>query len=223
MDKNINDAGSADNTEKPCHPRFARLKSTLRRWEFWVGILSIILTLFLAVSVVAFWEQFQARPNLGYTGLFFVCLMGGATVIIPVPSIAVQFAMGAVLNPLVVGIISGIGSAVGGTLIFLFGRGGRRLFSNVDFSYLDSDKAVVRWTGRIMHWARNRGSMAVFLMSAIFNPVFFPMAMAIGTSKYKLWKFFVMCSAGNIVKSLFVAYLGYFGLGSILKAIGIDI
>ena len=93
MDKNINDAGSADNTEKPCHPRFARLKRTLRRWEFWVGILSIILTLFLAVSVVAFWEQFQARPNLGYTGLFFVCLMGGATVIIPVPSIAVQFAM----------------------------------------------------------------------------------------------------------------------------------
>lgn len=228
MEKNLNDAPvnntqPDDKTEEPCKPRFARLKRTLRRWEFWVGLVTIILTLFLAFAVVAYWEQFQARPNLGYTGLFFVCILGGATVIIPVPSIAVQFAMGAILNPLIVGIVSGIGSGVGGTLIFLFGRGGRKLFANVDFSYLDSDKAVVRWTGRIMHWARNRGSMAVFLMSAIFNPVFFPMAMAIGTSKYKLWKFFVACCAGNILKSLFVAYMGFFGLGAILRAIGLDV
>jgi membrane protein DedA with SNARE-associated domain len=131
--------------------------------------------------------------------------------------------MGAVLNPLIVGILSGIGSGVGGTLIFLFGRGGRKLFSNVNFSYLDSDRVVVRWTGRIMHWARNRGSMAVFLMSAIFNPVFFPMAMAIGTSRYKLWKFFFMCCAGNIVKSLFVAYMGYYGLGWVLRMIGLNV
>jgi uncharacterized membrane protein YdjX (TVP38/TMEM64 family) len=112
---------------------------------------------------------------------------------------------------------------VGGTLIFLFGRGGRKLFSNVDFSYLDSDRVLVRWTGRIMNWTRDRGSMAVFLMSAIFNPVFFPMAMAMGTSRFKLWKFFIMCCTGNIIKSLFIAYLGYYGLGSILKAIGINI
>jgi uncharacterized membrane protein YdjX (TVP38/TMEM64 family) len=226
LDNDLNDSGTCENSaagKKPCKPRFARFKRTLKRWEFWVGLLSIVLTLFLAYAVVAYWEQFQSRPDLGYAGLFFVCVLGGATVIIPVPSIAVQFAMGAILNPLIVGIVSGIGSGVGGTLIFLFGRGGRKLFSNVDFSYLDSDKVVVRWTGRIMHWARNRGSMAVFLMSAIFNPVFFPMAMAIGTSKYKLWKFLLMCSAGNIVKSLFVAYMGYYGLGSILRAIGLEV
>jgi membrane protein YqaA with SNARE-associated domain len=219
-----NIAGSNSNTdEKPCRPKFARLKRVIRRWEFWVGIASIILTLCLAFSVVFYWEQFQAQSSLSYVGLFLVCVTGGATVIIPVPSLAVQFAMGAVLSPVIVGVISGLGSGVGGTLVFLFGRGGHKLFSNVDFSYLDSDKAVVRWTGRIMNWARNRGSMAVFLMSAIFNPVFFPMAIAMGTSRFKIWKFLIMCCAGNIVKSLFVAYMGYYGLGSILKAIGISI
>jgi uncharacterized membrane protein YdjX (TVP38/TMEM64 family) len=214
---------NGNTSEKPCKPKPTGLKRTLRRWEFWVGILAIILTLALACSVVVYWEQFQSQPHLSYLGLFFVCVIGGATVIIPVPSIAVQFTMGAVLNPLIVGILSGIGSGVGGTLIFLFGRGGRKLFSNVNFSYLDSDRVVVRWTGRIMHWARNRGSMAVFLMSAIFNPVFFPMAMAIGTSRYKLWKFFFMCCAGNIVKSLFVAYMGYYGLGWVLRMIGLNV
>jgi membrane protein YqaA with SNARE-associated domain len=226
LNNNLTDTApdnSSNTGEKPCKPKLAKLKRTLRRWEFWVGLVAIVLTLFLAFAVVFYWEQFQSQPKLSYAGLFLVCVAGGATVIIPVPSIAVQFAMGAILNPVIVGIVSGIGSGIGGTLIFLFGRGGRKLFSNVDFSYLDSDKTVVRWTGRIMHWARNRGSMAVFLMSAIFNPVFFPMAMAIGTSRYKLWKFFVMCCAGNIVKSLFVAYMGYYGLGSVLKAIGIDV
>jgi membrane protein DedA with SNARE-associated domain len=65
--------------------------------------------------------------------------------------------------------------------------------------------------------------LAVFLMSVMLNPIFFPLALAIGASRYQLWKFFTMCWAGNTVKSITIAYLGYFGLGSILRAIGIDI
>jgi membrane protein DedA with SNARE-associated domain len=226
LENNPTETATAADThtdDAPCNSRFARLKRTIRRWEFWVGILTVALTFGLAFAVVFYWQDFQAQASFSYLGLFLVCVVGGATVIIPVPSLAVQFTMGAVLNPAIVGAVAGLGSGVGGTLVFLFGRGGRKLFSNVDFSYLDSDKAIVRWTGRIMNWARNRGSTAVFLMSAIFNPVFFPMAMAMGTSRFKMWRFFVMCWAGNTVKSLLVAYLGYYGLGSILKAIGISI
>ena len=225
MDNKLPDsiADNNNNDEKPLTPKFAGLKRTLKRWEFWVGILSVALTLWFAFAVIIYWENFQAQARLSYLSLFFVCVAGGATVVVPVPSLAVQFAMGAILNPVIVGAVAGLGSGIGGTLIFIFGRGGHKLFSNVDFSYLDSDKAVVRWTGRIMHWARNRGSTAVFLMSAIFNPVFFPMALAMGTSRYKTWKFFIMCCAGNIIKSLFIAYMGFYGLGSVLKAIGIDV
>jgi uncharacterized membrane protein YdjX (TVP38/TMEM64 family) len=60
-------------------------------------------------------------------------------------------------------------------------------------------------------------------MSALLNPFFFPMAFAIGASRFKLWKFFIMCWAGNTVKSMMIAYLGYYGLGAILRAIGIDV
>ncbi len=209
--------------ETDTYSRIDKLKNTLRRWEFWAGILIVTLTFCLAIMVVLYWENFQEFAGFSYMGLFFISIIGGATVIIPVPSLVVQFTMGAVLNPALVGAVAGLGTGIGGTLIFLFGRSGRRIFSNTSFSGSGSNRTIVRWTARIMTWARHRGSLAVFFMSAVLNPIFFPMAVAIGTSRFKLWKFFLMCWAGNTVKSLAIAYLGYFGLGSILRAIGVDI
>jgi membrane protein DedA with SNARE-associated domain len=200
-----------------------RLKNTLKRWEFWAGLSVVSLTFVLAIMVVLYWKNFQEFAGVSYMGMFFISIIGGATVIIPVPSLVVQFTMGAVLNPALVGAVAGLGTGIGGTLVFLFGRSGHRLFANTGFSGSTSNRLVVRWTARIMTWARHRGSLAVFFMSAVLNPIFFPMAVAIGTSRFKLWKFFVMCWAGNTVKSMIIAYLGYFGLGSILRAIGINI
>jgi membrane protein DedA with SNARE-associated domain len=200
-----------------------RLKNTLKRWEFWAGLSIVSLTFVLAIMVILYWENFQEFAGVSYMGLFFISIVGGATVIIPVPSLVVQFTMGAVLHPALVGAVAGLGTGIGGTLVFLFGRGGHRIFGNTGFSGASSNRFIVRWTARVMTWARHRGSLAVFFMSAVLNPVFFPMAVAIGTSRFKLWKFFVMCWAGNTVKSMIIAYLGYFGLGSILRAIGINI
>ena len=201
----------------------SKLKNTLKRWEFWVGIFTIALTFGLAVVVVFYWKIFQEQASYSYLGLFFISTIGGATVIIPVPSLVVQFSMGAVLHPAIVGAIAGLGSGIGGTLVYLFGRGGRRMFSGFDFASPISDRAIVRWTARIMGWAKHRGSLVVFLMSAVLNPIFFPMAFAMGASRFKLWKFFTMCWAGNTVKSMIIAYLGYFGLGALLRWLGIDI
>jgi hypothetical protein len=57
-------------------------------------------------------------------------------------------------------------------------------------------------------------------MSAMLNPAFAPMAITMGALRFRLAKFFFWCSAGNIVKSLFIAYCGYFGLGTLLRWIG---
>lgn len=205
------------------YSKLDKLKNTLQRWEFWVGILAVGLTISLAVLVVVYWQSFQDMAGYSYLGLFFISIIGGATVIIPVPSLALQFTMGAVLHPAIIGAVAGLGTGIGGTLIYLFGRSGRRLFSNTEFFSQSSDNFIVRWTTRIIGWAQNRGSLAVFLMSAALNPVFFPMALAIGASRFKMWRFFTMCWAGNTVKGMIIAYLGYFGLGSLLRLLGIDV
>jgi len=200
-----------------------KLKNTLKRWEFWVGILSIALTFGLAIAVVFYWQAFQEQASYSYLGLFFISTIGGATVIIPVPSLVVQFSMGAVLNPAIVGAVAGLGSGIGGTLVYLFGRGGRSMFSGFNLASPMSDRAILRWTARVMRWAQHRGSLVVFLMSAMLNPIFFPMAFAMGASRFRLWKFFIMCWAGNTVKSMIIAYLGYFGLAALLRWLGADI
>ncbi len=214
----------ADTNARPdTGTKLDKVKRILKRWDFWLGILTISLTLGLAIAVVFYWQSFQEQASFSYLGLFLVSTVGGATVFIPVPSLAVQFTMGAVLNPAVVGATAGFGSAIGGTLIYLFGRSGRRIFHKDSFSSPKSNNIIVRWTSRIMGWAQHRGSLVIFLMSAVLNPFFFPMAFAIGASRYRMWKFFIMCWAGNTVKSMMIAYLGYFGLGALLRWIGIDI
>ena len=211
------------NTDTNTISSTSKLKNTLKRWEFWVGILSITLTFGLAIVVILYWEVTQELASYSYLGLFFVSVIGGATVIIPVPSLVVQFTMGAVLNPAIVGAVAGLGSGIGGTLVYLFGRGGRRIFSNIGLSSPRSDRFIIRWTARIMEWAKHRGSLVVFLMSAVLNPVFFPMAFAMGASRFRLWKFFIMCWAGNTVKSMIIAYFGYYGLAALLRWLGADV
>lgn len=201
----------------------SKIKYLFKRWDFWLGILAISATFALAIVVVYYYQSFKDQPSYSYLGLFVVSAVGGATVIVPVPSLIVQFTMGAVLNPALVGAIAGFGSALGGTAIYLFGRGGRRVFHQGEITLPGSNHPVMRWIGKLSSLAKKKGSLAIFLMSAIFNPFFFPMAFAIGASRFKMWKFFTMCWAGNTVKSLLVAYLGYFGLGSILRAIGINV
>ncbi len=205
------------------YSKLDKLKNTLQRWEFWVGILSVGLTISLAVLVVAYWQSFQNMAGYSYLGMFFISIIGGATVIIPVPSLALQFTMGAVLHPAIIGAVAGLGTGIGGTLIYLFGRSGRRLFFNTDFSIQKYDNFIFRWLSRLTGWTRRRGSLTVFLMSAALNPVFFPMALAIGASRLQMWRFFTMCWAGNTIKSMIIAYLGYFGLGSLLRLLGIDV
>jgi membrane protein DedA with SNARE-associated domain len=125
-----------------------------------------------------------------------------------------------------VGLVSGFAAGIGGTLVYLFGRGGRRLFPKLGSLFPemgDGSGFVSRWTSRIVGWAQRRGSIVVFVMSAVFNPLFAPMAIAMGTLRFRLFKFFLMCWAGNTVKSMFVAYCGYFGLGSLLRWLGISV
>ena len=49
------------------------------------------------------------------------------------------------------------------------------------------------------------------------------MAITMGMLHFRLWKFFVLCWAGNTVKSLAIAYAGYFGLRSLLHWIGVEV
>ncbi len=160
-------------------------------------------------------------------GAFFFGFIAGCSLPVPLPYLVVTFTLGGMLNPALVGGASGIGAGIGGTVFYLFGHGGRRFLLGIDFSSNFSSNtggirgAIAHWMSRVVGWAERRGSVVVFVMSAMFNPFFVPMAIAMGTTRFRLAKFLFWCVTGNVVKSLFIAYCGYFGLGTLLRWLGL--
>jgi len=170
-----------------------------------LGIIGVVATLFMAVAVVYFWEFVRALEGYGYLGAFLISILGGATIIVPVPMLAVVFALGGVLTPYWVGLAAGLGESIGALIIYITGHGaGTALFSSngkLQGAYL-----------RIMKLMEQRGSLTLFLLAAILNPFFYPAALAAGATRFGIRKYFLICFAGKTIKGFTVAYAGYFYL-----------
>jgi len=189
------------------------MKKVFAKKNFYLSGLALVITLFFCVAVVYYWEYVNQLQGYGYLGIFIISLLAGSIMLIPLPYAAVVFTLGGVLNPVLVGAASGLGASIGAITIYLAGYGGHSLLPNVNNSLYS----------RLMNWVQRRGSVAVFIMSAVFNPLFIPMTITMGMLRFRLWKFSLMCWAGFTVKGLFIAYCGYFGLGAVLRWLGINV
>lgn len=183
------------------------------RWsnrDLLVGGISLLITAVLCVLVVICWQEVREFSRYGYLGAFIISILAGVTVFVPVPSILVVLTLGAVLNPLIVGLAAGAGEAVGSMVIYIIGIGNARAF----YSF---DKVV---TSRFRALIKKRGALSVFTMSAIFNPLFFPFTVMAGIMHFGWWRFLLLCLAGKSVKNVIVAGAGYFGVMAPLEIFG---
>lgn len=189
--------------------------------------------IFLATTAISiylmirYWQQIAELQNYGYLGIFVIAFIAGSSIPTPVSYLLVTFTFGGIptdtgaWHPALVGIAGGVGAGVGGTLVFLLGRGGRRFFPGL--KRYDVDEAASNsLASRFIRWSQNKGAVVVFVMSAMLNPVFAPMALAMGALHFGRMKFLLLCIAGNIVKAMVIAYVGYFGLGTILRTLGVS-
>lgn len=210
------------------------ITNTSSKRKYILGGLFLAGVIAVFVVIVYYWQEISHFQNYGYLGLLIIGLLTGFALPLPVPYMVITFIFGGLLHPALVGASCGLGLGIGGTLLYLTGRGGRKFFpwSNVfAFANNPSNDALpssrisrlltrlLRWARipRIMDIAKRRGSLVVFLMSAAINPFFVPMAIGMGTLRFRLWKFFLMCWAGQTVKSIAIAYCGYLGLGIALR------
>jgi membrane protein YqaA with SNARE-associated domain len=179
-----------------------------------VFIATTVISIYLVIRYYQYIsEQAQAW---GFFGIFVIGFVAGISVPVPISYLLMTFTLGGILNPAIVGVSGGLGAGIGGTLVYLLGRGGRRFFPEIK-AYSVDQEASYKLTVRFVNWAQRRGSIVVFVMSAMFNPVFAPMAIAMGALRFRLAKFLLMCVAGNVLKGLLVSYAGYLGLGTLLR------
>jgi membrane protein DedA with SNARE-associated domain len=161
----------------------------------------------------------------GLFGMLILAFLGGSLLsmlAVPVPYWLLVFTLPSILAPkfqigapILVGLISGLGASMGQLLTFMVGCGSRDLSQKLAY------RVNRNFYDRAMNLAHKHGSLAVFLMSAIINPFHLPMTFAMASLRYPGWKFFIFSLLGNILKSSFIAFCGYFGLISLFRFLGI--
>ena len=183
-----------------------------------LGIFGIIATLLMAMAVIYFWEFVSRMEAYGYLGAFLISILGGATIIIPVPMLAVVFALGGVMKyTWLIGAVAGIGETVGALTIYMTGHGAGTAIINSKYGKIQAAYE------RLMKLMERRGSLTLFLLAAILNPFFYPAALAAGALRFSIRKYFFICWAGKTIKGLTVAYAGYWGLRGILRMLGMPL
>jgi membrane protein YqaA with SNARE-associated domain len=194
-----------------------------------IGLLAATLIISVGGSVllVQHWQYISQLEKQGFLGLFIISIFAGSPIPIPTPSMILTFTMGSILSPLLVGLVSGYGNAVGNALIFWTGRGGHKFFQNFTVS-APSDgrppskmRRFMNRLSRVPEIASRRTLVAVFVLSIYPNPILTPLILGMGATRYRFWKFFLTIWAGKTAQGLILSYLGYYGLRSLLRFFGV--
>jgi uncharacterized membrane protein YdjX (TVP38/TMEM64 family) len=161
----------------------------------------LTLGLFVAIMVVVFLlrDHLQELAHFGYFGIFLITLVANATVFVPVPGIAMVFTMGAVFDPFLVAIFAGLGAATGELTGYLLGFSGQGLVERHG------------WYQYIRSWMTTHPKLidlGVLVLAAFPNPFFDAAGIAAGTLRIPIWRFFIFCALGSILKMLLFAFGG---------------
>jgi uncharacterized membrane protein YdjX (TVP38/TMEM64 family) len=155
-------------------------------------------------------ELFALLQSYGYVGIFLINLISSASIVLPLPGSAFVFALGAVIDPLFVGIAAGAGAAIGETTGYLLGIGGGKLIR-------------MKWNKQVEKieklFAKYGGFVILFLFAATPLPDDIAGVVA-GVLKYPVKKYFIAVLMGKIALSVALAYGGYFGYHQILGYFG---
>jgi membrane protein YqaA with SNARE-associated domain len=133
----------------------------------------------------------------GYAGAFLISIFGNFTIFFPVPFVVTIYAFGATLNPLLLGLVCGVGSTVGEFSAYLIGRGGRKIINDRYGERLESAKLLVQEYG-----------MAVIFVFAVLPLPDDLILIPLGMLRYSLKKAMIAMLLGKTIMCVAVAYAG---------------
>ena len=170
--------------------------------------LTIVAILASLAAAFYFRDRIQELRPFGYAAVFLAGLISNATLIFPVPGLAVTAVMGGVFNPWLVGLAGGVGQALGELTGYMAGYSGQ--------TWIDDNPTY----NRLTRWMQRYGIWTIFVLALIPNPVFDVGGMAAGALRFPLWKFLVSCGAGKVLKNVIIALAAYYGIEALLRLFG---
>jgi membrane protein YqaA with SNARE-associated domain len=148
--------------------------------------------------------------SYGYFGVFLVSLLGSASIFFPLPSTFVVFGAALFLDPLLLGLVGGLGAAIGEFTGYVIGAGGGKIIKRKwkkDFK--KAEKMFQKYGGFFI--------ITLFAATPLPDDI---VGILGGTLRYPLKKFFVATLIGKIILHLFLAYAGFYGINWVLEVFG---
>lgn len=133
----------------------------------------------------------------GYPGVFLLALLCNLTFFLPAPLVVPVYAMGVTHNPLLLGLSSGVGSAIGEFSSYFIGKGGSKIIT----------KRYGRQVAVTRRLLERHGAFLVFLFALTPLPDDL-LLVTYGVINYDLRKAFTAMLLGKILMNAIVAYAG---------------
>ncbi len=149
--------------------------------------------------------------NYGYIGAFLTGFLSSFTLFIPSPAFFVIFLLGNKLNPLLLGISAGLGSAIGEMVSYFAGYGVNAVAKKYKKNLAEIRKSFHKY----------KPPVVIFIFAATPLP-FDLVGIFCGAIRYDKKKFFIATLAGKLVKFTFIAYAGFYSIEWIADYFRID-
>lgn len=177
-----------------------------------IPVVGLILVIVIMVFILWYYRQhpgmFRELRAYGYLGAFIISIILNATIILPVSNMAVMMTLGATMpSPVIVGLVGGLGAAIGELTGYVAGRSGRTLVARRQLY------------SRVENWMRRWGWLTIFVLS-IVPFVFDLVGIAAGALRLPLWKFFIPCWLGRTLLYVAMVTLAALGLKILVPWLG---
>ncbi|MCD6474655.1 MAG: VTT domain-containing protein [Anaerolineaceae bacterium] len=174
--------------------------SSLIKITRWLALIFVIaLTIYIitiSTQIEIFMDEIPGLGWLAYPSIFAVSIVVNATVLVPIPGVALTTAFGAIFNPYGVALAAGLGASLGELSGYLAGYSGQGIIENS------------KWRDRLFSWMETNGSWTILVLAFIPNPLFDMAGMIAGALKMRITRFLFWCSIGKILKMLLFALAG---------------
>ena len=173
-----------------------KVSANKKRWQTIgrIGGFSVVIAITLAIIIWG--DEVKNLPIYGYPAIFIISVLGNATVVFPAPSYLVVFAAGSTLDPIGIGIVAGLGGALGELTGYLAGASGK---GSVD------ERPIYK---RIHKGMLKSGTIVIFLLAAIPNLFFDFGGMLAGATRMPVWRFVLVAWAGKSIRMTIIALTG---------------
>ncbi|MEW5995995.1 MAG: VTT domain-containing protein [Candidatus Micrarchaeota archaeon] len=158
------------------------------------AILQILLGLAIAAAVIFLNDRIAALGAYGYLGVFIISALSSATIFIPAPGWAAVIGMAAILDPVLVGLAAGTGSALGELTGYMVGDGALDIAGRKKYE-------------KFLTLIKKNDALAILAFSFLPNPFFDIAGIAAGAAKVPVWRYILFCAIGRSLRYVILAML----------------